>query len=402
MQKNGKLSYQQLTIAEEKEIGRGSYGKVCYAFCDELPCAAKLLSPKIFHFGGVDGVSLQRFNQECKMLCSIGHPSLVQYLDAYVNPETGQAVLLMELMDESLTSFTERTTNSLPMHIQINLCYDVVQALSYLHSMGIVHRNLTGENILVCAGSRARVTDFGMMKMVSLQQMSGPHVKHMTVFDSLVYMPPEAFRYPPSYTNQIDIFSFGVVSLQIITQQYPQPSSKKVSEIERRKLDISLVGPEHPILPLSLSCLKDTDILRPPAAQLCRKLRQLKESALYEESKLKREEAVQEIDRMRRELDEVQKENDELVAQLDRVRLENKQLSRLISKYSENKHSNAPNREPVYRSNFMCLQISQVFFFTQLSQMECPRNTLKLMTLHRWMTTLRMKWTCRLQTLHCN
>lgn len=348
MQKNGKFSYQQLTIIEEKELGRGNYGKVCCALCDELPCAAKLLNTKIFHFSGSGDLSHASFNKECELLCSINHPNIVQYLDAYIHSDTGQAVLLMELMDESLTCFLERALNPVPVHIQIDLCHDIVQALSYLHSNGIVHRNLTGKNVLVSAGSRAKVTDFGIMKMVGVQQASNPHLKHMTLPDSSAYMPPEAFRYPPSHSNQIDIFSFGVLALQIVTRQYPQPSPSKVSEIERRKYDINLVKLEHPLLSLCLSCLKDTDILRPPAAQLCRKLKAMKETPSYEESKLKREEAIQEIDRMKIELDEVQKENDELVAQLDAIQHENRQLSRLISKCSENISANIPTSTSEY------------------------------------------------------
>lgn len=342
-----KLKYQQLTVFEKKELGRGNYGKVCSAQCDDLPCAAKLLNPKIFRFStNFDGdTTLQRFNQDCEQLFSVHHPSIIQYMEAYVHPETGQALLLMELMDESLTSFLDRSLHPIPIHIQLDLSYDVIQALAYLHSNNIVHRDLTGKNVLVYAGSRAKVTDFGMMNMVCSQQASNPHLKHMTMPDSSAYMPPEAFRYPPSYSYQVDIFSFGVISLQIMTQQLPQPSTSKVSEIERRKSDISLVELEHIMLPITLNCLKDTDILRPQAAQLCRKLKQLRDTPLYEDSQLKREKAIQEIDGTRRELKEVQKKNDELVVQLERVRLENKQLSQLISKCAENITSNVQNGE---------------------------------------------------------
>lgn len=350
MQQNGSFKYQQLTIAEERELGRGNYGKVCYALCDDLSCAVKLLNPKIFCFSSssesADNSSfVERFNQECDFICSMRHPCIVQYLDAYIQLDTGRALLLMELMDESLTSFLDRALSPLPIHIQMDLCYDVVQALAYLHSNGIVHRDLTGKNVLVRGGSHAKVTDFGMMKMVGLQQALNPHLKHLAIPDSSAYMPPEAFRFPPSNSSQIDIFSFGVLCLQIITRQYPQPSPSKVSEIERRKSDIGMVKLEHPLLPLSLSSLKDTDILRPPASQLCRKLKQLRDTPLYEESRLKREEAIQEIDSIRRELGEIQKENDQLVAQLESIRIENEQLSRLISRCSENLSTNVPNGE---------------------------------------------------------
>lgn len=348
MQQSARLKYQQVTILEDRELGRGNYGRVCTAMCDDLPCAVKLLNPKIFQFtaDSVGSPGLERFNQDCEMLHSIAHPRIVQYIDAYVQSDTGQAVLLMELMDESLTSFLDKSPSPLPIYIQIDLCYDVIQALSYLHSNGIVHRNLTGQNVLVHAGSRAKVTDFGMMKMIHSQQVSNPHLKHMTMHaSSLSYMPPEAFRFPPSYSDKIDIFSFGVITLQVMTRQFPQPSPSKVSEIERRKSDITPVELKHILLPLTLSCLKDTDILRPPAAQLCRKFKQLRHSPMYNESRLKREEALQEIDAIRRELSEVQRENYDLVAQLESVQLENTQLSKLISKCSENISSNVKNGE---------------------------------------------------------
>lgn len=329
-----KFKYQQVTVNEEKELGRGNYGRVCKAMCDELPCAAKLLNPKVFDL--VDSANLECFNRGCETLYAINHPCIVQYIDAYIHPETGQAVLLMELMDESLTSFLDRSLNPLPIYIQIDLCYDVIQALSYLHSHGIIHRNLTGSNILVHAGSRAKVTDFGMMKMIRSQQTLNPHLKHMALPDSSAYMPPEASRYPPSYSDQIDTFSFGVVSLQVMTRQFPQPSSSRVSEIERRRSDISLVEPDHVMLPITLSCLKDTDILRPAVIQLCRKMKQLRGAPLYEKSRREREKALQEIDSIRTELIEVQRENEELVSQMENVHLENEQLSKLIAKCSKN------------------------------------------------------------------
>lgn len=344
MQMNGMYRFNQVTIFEEKELGRGNYGQVVKAMCDELPCAAKLLSPKIFRFSpnssSSEDVSLKQFNQDCKMLLSISHPCIVQYLDAYVQSDSGQAILLMELMDDSLTDFLDRAFSPLPFHLQTDLCCDIVQALAYLHSNNIVHCNLTGKNVLVFAGGRAKVTDFGMKKMVNSQQISNPHLKHMTLPTSTDYSPPESFKFPPSYSYQVDIFSFGVISLQIMTRHFPQPSSLKVSEVERRKSDITMVDPDHPILPLMLSCLKDTDILRPPAVQLCRKLRHLQTMPQYDKSRLQRERALQEIDSIRRELKEMQKESEELESQLESARLENKQLSRLITKYTESMTSN--------------------------------------------------------------
>lgn len=337
-----KYHYKQIITFEDKELGRGTYGTVCQALCDELPCAAKRLHPAVFQF--MDGSAEENakkklaFEQECQVLLSVHHPCIVQYLASYIQPETGQAVLLMELMDETLNCFLDRTKSPLPVHLQIDLCFNVIQALAYLHSCNIIHRNLTGNNVLISAGSRAKVTDYGMMRIVDSHKQFNSQSKLMVLPDSAPYMPPEVFRHPPSYTTQLDIFSFGVISLQVMTGQFPQPSSINASEIERRKADIDSL--EHPMLPATLSCLKDRDILRPTAPQLCRKFKQLRETTMYEESHAKREKALQAIDCMRKELREVHKKNDELIARLEYVRYENEQLIQLISSQTENMSSN--------------------------------------------------------------
>ena len=62
---------------------------------------------------------------------------------------------------------------------------------------------------------------------------------------------------------------------------YPRPLKMDVPEIERRQNHISRVDPNHPLLPIALDCLKDTDGERPSAQQLCERLAALKETAKY-------------------------------------------------------------------------------------------------------------------------
>jgi len=149
-------------------------------------------------------------------------------------------VLLMELMDESLTRFLERAQGPLPYHTEVNLCHDITLALSYLHSNGILHRDLSSNNVLLIAGSRAKVTDFGMAKLYAVNRTSFTRCP-----GTLVYMPPEALSDPPVHTYKLDSFSFGVLCVQILTRQFPNPcnrvtrvespQSSPVPEIERRK-----------------------------------------------------------------------------------------------------------------------------------------------------------------------
>ena len=94
-----------------------------------------------------------------------------------------------------------------------------------------------------------------------------------------VYMPPEAIQDQPIYSEKIDCFSFGVIVIQMLTCQFPNPSKRMqrveshpdyprrammmcIPEIERRKKHISQVGPNHTLLhpSISLSFRQSRDI----------------------------------------------------------------------------------------------------------------------------------------------
>ena len=293
------LGYGAVEVYSEETLGIGSYGKVCKARCGQLPCAAKLLHDTMF--GTNDpGIRkfVEQFEQECRFLRMIKHPNIVQFLGTVRDSRSQRLALLMELMDESLTRFLERSSGSFPYHIQLNICHDVALALAYLHSNDIVHRDLSSNNVLLIGeGSRAKVTDFGMSKLEGMN----PHMTPLTMCPgTTAYMPPEALITPPRYSNKLDCFSHGVLTIQIATRQFPNPGDAhqyveipgyfsgrvlvQFPETERRKKDIDLVDPNHPLLPLALHCLKDRDTERPSADELCGRLTTLRCEQMYTRS----------------------------------------------------------------------------------------------------------------------
>ena len=293
------LSYGSIKIYFDETLGIGSYGKVCKAKCGQLPCAAKLLHDTLFQDND-PGINrfLERFQQECKFLSTIKHPNIVQFLRTARNPKTGRTVLLMELMDESLTRFLERSTGTIPYHFQLNICHDVALALSYLHSNSIIHRDLSSNNVLLIgAESRAKVTDFGMSKLTDMN----PRMTPLTQCPgTTVYMPPETLASPPHYSNKLDCFSYGVLTVQIVTRNFPNPTDATfivkdsryptgqaaafIPEVNRRKKDIDLIDPDHPLRPVALHCLKDIETKRPSADDLCKGLASLKRKRRYTHS----------------------------------------------------------------------------------------------------------------------
>ena len=292
------FGYQTMQLIKTEQLGKGSYGAVYKAMYDDLPCAGKILHPTLFQFNDPgEKHTMERFQQECSFLSAIRHPNIIQYLGVHNDPDTNLPVLLMELMEDNLTNFLDLSQEPLPCHTQMNLGHDIALALAYLHSNDIIHRDLSSNNVLLIgAGNRAKVTDFGMAKlfepMTPLTKCPGAEL----------YMSPEAFDDQPVYTTKLDTFSFGVLNIQIITRKLPQPAPRirkirdpqnhprhklqeVVPETERRKSHIDLIDPNHPLLRIAILCLSDNEEDRPSARQLCHHLAALKEEASqYRES----------------------------------------------------------------------------------------------------------------------
>ena len=298
---HGEFGYQKVHVHTSKVLGTGSYGSVVRATLDHLPCAAKILHTIFFRSddpGAADFAA--RFDQECRILRDLKHPCIVQFLGVVQDTGNRRPILLMELMEESLTHFLESSPTPLPYHVQVSITHDIALALAYLHANNILHRDLSSNNILLNAGSQVKVTDFGMSKMVE----ANPRMTRSKITQcpgTPVFMPPEALRAKPRYSDKLDTFSAGVLIIQIITRTFPAPTDAEIVvedasspageiivpilEIERRKKDIDKVPSDHSLLPIACHCIKNRDKERPTAAQLCRSLEQLKAAQAYEDSK---------------------------------------------------------------------------------------------------------------------
>ena len=333
--------YRKVTLYKEQTLGSGSYGLVCRAKCDQLVCAAKIMHNALFYFSDPSMNNLlTKFRQECHLNSAAKHPNIVQYIHTYMDPQTNLPVLLMELCDESLTRFLDRSEDPLPYHLEVDLSNDIVQALSYLHSNGVIHRDLTSNNVLLIAGCRAKVTDFGMSKLVSVNPRFTP--LSMCPGNAL-YMSPEALRQPPQYSTKLDIFSWGVLAVQIMTRLFPNPGPQfntveesdgriiheVIPEHKRRQSHIDLVDQTHPLLKLSIKCLHFNEKSRPTAEDLCTEMAALCESSSYAQSKEKPPAPARPLgDSARSSSSKVQTE---LKAEVEKLTHELQQMSRELS-----------------------------------------------------------------------
>ena len=323
------IRFGSVRLMRDAPLGSGAYGQVYRATLDELPCAAKLLHAILLDPDRPRNRTL--FERECRFLSEIRHPNIVQYLGVAQDEESGLPILLMELMDDSLTHFLEQSEEPLAYHVQVNISHDIALAVAFLHLNHIVHRDLSSSNVLLIgAGNRAKVTDFGMSTLTELN----PRMSGLTKCPgNPAYMSPEALLDPPVYTEKLDCFQVGVLMLQIITRKYPVPGRAMnrvrdarypsgwvnipVPEIQRRHDHLRLVVETHPMLRLSKDSLKDTDTERPSGQEICRRLLTLKEAPQYAQSLEGRGgERVEEGGSERGEREREGQETEELIRQL--------------------------------------------------------------------------------------
>ena len=228
-------------------------GTVYKAKLASRPCVAKHFPQRPVH----DNKDIENNFAHLKR---VRHPNLVSYLALRSDPFTNAPVLAMELLDQNLTQFLEESTEELPLATQCSLAHDIASALAHLHSCKIIHGNLTSNNVLL-SGTTAKISDFGMSKLLGT---AAPR--------SDVNIPPGAIQEYRNllHSETIDVYDLGVLMIQIITREKPEPTSRVNSLKER-------ITPNHPLRTITLSCLSDDQTERPTASLVTGFLKDIKE-----------------------------------------------------------------------------------------------------------------------------
>jgi serine/threonine-protein kinase len=211
-----------------RRLGAGGMGEVYLAEHALLrrPCALKLIRPE----QGADPHFLTRFEREVQTMATLTHPNTVRIYD-YGLAADGTFYYAMEYLPGlSLKELVTRHGPLLPERV-VYLLRQVCGALAEAHALGLVHRDITPANILVCrAGGlydTVKLLDFGRVRGRSRGQ-DGHLTGANTITGTPAFMSPEQAAGASRVDGRSDIYSLGTVAYFLLTARPPFVHSTSV------------------------------------------------------------------------------------------------------------------------------------------------------------------------------
>ncbi len=211
--------------------GMGKVYKVRNSLSDRVE-AMKVLLPDLS-----DQKDLaDRFLREIKVLASLHHPNIAELRTALTIDN--QLVMIMEYV-EGVTLSQRLQQGPLPYADSIAYIDQVLSALAYAHSKGVVHRDIKPANMIVTPQQVTKLMDFGIARSTNAEMgltMTG------TTLGSVAYMSPEQVRCEPIDARS-DLYSVGVSLYEMITGQRPYVSDNNF-EVMQAHLQIPPTEPK--------------------------------------------------------------------------------------------------------------------------------------------------------------
>ncbi|KAJ1258386.1 hypothetical protein BS78_10G071400 [Paspalum vaginatum] len=237
------------------KVGEGGYGPVYKGFLDHTQVAIKVLRPD-----AAQGRS--QFQQEVEVLSCIRHPNMVLLLGAC--PEYGCLVyeyMASGSLDDCLFRRSGGGGPVIPWQHRFRICAEIATGLLFLHQTKpepLVHRDLKPGNILLDRNYVSKISDVGLARLVPPSVADTVTQYRMTsTAGTFCYIDPE-YQQTGMLGVKSDIYSFGVMLLQIITAKPPMGLSHHVGRALERGALLDMLDPAVPDWPLDeAQCLAE-------------------------------------------------------------------------------------------------------------------------------------------------
>ncbi|KAJ2490775.1 kinase subunit of RNA polymerase II carboxy-terminal domain kinase I [Coemansia sp. RSA 2050] len=229
---DGIQMYSRITM-----VGEGTYGKVHKARNKETGQIVALKQMRIDMDREGFPITAMR---EIRLLKQLRHPNITQIFD--VVPESGNAVcVVMEYMDYDLSGLISHPQwDPEPAHKK-SLMQQLLEGLDFMHTRGILHRDIKGSNLLVNQQGQVKYVDFGLARSFHHSRMQELTNRVITLW----YRPPELLLGTTLYGPEVDIWSLGCVLLELFTKK---PAFQGQNDIDQLEQIFKLLGTPTPTI----------------------------------------------------------------------------------------------------------------------------------------------------------
>jgi serine/threonine protein kinase len=199
-----------------ERIGEGGVGNVYAARHDLLkrPTAVKLLKPT-----RATDEMVARFEREAQLASQLSHPNMVEIYD-YGHSADGNLYYAMEFLEGETIGKLVLQAGPMPVARVLHLMRQVCAGLAEAHGKGMVHRDVSPTNIMVChyGGEYdfVKILDFGLVKNIA----GGDEqtiTRTLRILGTPLYMAPERLRDPADVDARADIYAVGAVAFFVLT-----------------------------------------------------------------------------------------------------------------------------------------------------------------------------------------
>ncbi|HYA49479.1 MAG TPA: protein kinase, partial [Burkholderiales bacterium] len=195
-----------------EELGKGGMGRVYKVFDEKIKekVALKLLKPEI----SADEPSIERFSNELRLARKISHRHVCRMFD--LGEDRGTRYITMEYVPgEDLKSVLRMMGQTSPGKAVL-VARQVCEGLAEAHRLGVVHRDLKPQNIMIDREGNVRIMDFGIARSIRVKGLTGAGV----VVGTPEYMSPEQIEGQEA-DGRSDIYSLGIILYEMMTGHVP-------------------------------------------------------------------------------------------------------------------------------------------------------------------------------------
>ncbi|OAY83306.1 Receptor protein kinase TMK1, partial [Ananas comosus] len=230
-------------FSEENILGRGGFGTV---YKGELHDGTKIAVKRMEAAGAMGTKGLNEFKSEIAVLTKVRHRNLVSLLGYCL--DGNERLLVYEYMPQGTLSrhlfdWKEEGLKPLEWKKRLSIALDVARGVEYLHSLAhqsFIHRDLKPSNILLGDDMKAKVADFGLVRLAPADgKCCSVETRLAGTFG---YLAPE-YAVTGRVTTKADVFSFGVILMELITgrkaldETQPEESVHLVTWFRRMQLN---------------------------------------------------------------------------------------------------------------------------------------------------------------------